>query len=206
MTFFYEFNFYLLVFLMLVSYLIGSISFGIVISKLMNLGDLRSIGSGNIGATNVLRTGSKKAAALTVILDGGKGFLTIHLAEVFFHPTYGLLAGMAVFFGHIYPLYHKFKGGKGVATFLGIIIALDPLVGSITCGSWLCFAFISKKSSVAALGCSLLTPIFFLINKADEKVILSALLAIVIWNLHKANIKRLVLRTEPSISFKTKKK
>ena len=197
-----EINYYLLTFAMVLSYLLGSVSFGIIIARFMNLGNLRSIGSGNIGATNVLRTGSKTAAALTVILDGGKGYLVIYTTISIFEQTYIPFTGIAVFLGHIFPIYYKFKGGKGVATFLGIILATNVVVGITVCGTWLVLAILSKKSSVAALGCSLVAPFFLFTNKPDEKVLFSIMLAVLIWWLHKENINRLMSGTEPSIKLK----
>ena len=163
-------NFFLLLVIMACSYLIGSISFGIIITKLIGVDNLRSLGSGNIGATNVLRTGNKVAAALTLILDWGKGYAVISLVTTFFGNGYLIFAGLAVFFGHIFPIYYRFKGGKGVATFLGIILAINFIVGALVCVSWVIIAIISKKSSLAALGSSLLCPVFFLGTENGEQI------------------------------------
>ena len=201
MSFFSDINFYFSTIITASAYLLGSISFGIVIAKFMNLADLRSIGSGNIGATNVLRTGSKVAALLTIILDGGKGYMAILITLTLFEHKYLPFAGIAVFLGHIYPIYFKFKGGKGVATFLGIILAINPIVWIITCITWLSLAIVTKKSSVAALGCSILTPVFLFMSEPSETVICMGVLTILICYLHKDNIKRLILRTEPSITL-----
>ena len=202
MNFPVETNYYLFTSVMALSYLFGSVSFGIVIARVMNLGNLRSIGSGNIGATNVLRTGNKTAAALTLLLDGGKGYLVVYMTISIFEQTYLPFTSIAVFLGHSFPIYYKFKGGKGVATFLGIILATNILVGITVCGTWLLVATLSKKSSLAALGCSLVTPFFLFISNSDEKVLFAAILATLIWWLHKENIKRLMRGTEPSIKFK----
>ena len=195
-------NFVLLFVIMACSYLIGSISFGIIITTLIGVDNLRSLGSGNIGATNVLRTGNKVAAALTLILDSGKGYAVIFLVTTFFGNGYLIFAGLAVFFGHIFPIYYRFKGGKGVATFLGIILAMNFIVGALVCVSWVIIAIISKKSSLAALGSSLLCPVFFLGTETDEKILFSGILVLMIWLLHKENIKRIIYRTEPSINLK----
>ena len=184
------------------SYLIGSISFGIIVTKLMGIDNLRSVGSGNIGATNVLRTGNKMAAALTLILDFGKGYAVIFIVTSFIGNAYLIFAGLAVFFGHIFPVYYKFKGGKGVATFLGIILATNFIVGALICFSWIIIALISKKSSIAALTSSLLCPIFLFVAEADEKVFFSGLLVLTIWLLHRENLKRILSKTEPSINLK----
>ena len=203
MNFLLEINNYLLLLgIMGCSYLVGSISFGIIITKFIGVNNLRSVGSGNIGATNVLRTGNKLAAALTLILDSGKGYAIIVLVNSFVGNAYLVFAGLAVFLGHIFPIYYRFKGGKGVATFLGIILAMNFIVGTLLCLSWILIAVISKKSSMAALGSSLLCPFFLVIAEVDEKVIFSGVLVVIIWLLHKENIKRILSKTEPSIALK----
>ena len=202
MSFVSDINYSLLISVMLLSYFLGSISFGILITKFMNLGNLRSLGSGNTGATNVLRTGNKIAAAFTLILDGGKGWIVIFITITLLEQKYLPFTGIAVFVGHVFPIYYKFKGGKGVATFLGIILAMNPIVGIITCLIWLSIAIITKKSSLAALVCSTTTPIFLFLDKPDEKVLFTAILTLLIWWFHKDNIKRLILKTEPSIKLK----
>ena len=194
-------NYVLLLGVIAFSYLVGSISFGIIVTKLIGIDNLRSTGSGNIGATNVLRTGNKLAAALTLILDSGKGYVVIVLVTSFLGNAYLVCAGLAVFLGHIFPIYHRFKGGKGVATFLGIILATNFIVGTLICFFWLFIALISKKSSLAALGSSLICPIFLFVAEADEKVLFSGFLVLMIWILHKENIKRILSGTEPSINL-----
>ena len=195
-------NFFLLLVIMACSYLIGSISFGIIITKLIGVDNLRSLGSGNIGATNVLRTGNKVAAALTLILDSGKGYAVIFLVTTFFGNGYLVFAGLAVFFGHIFPIYYRFRGGKGVATFLGIILAMNFIVGALVCVSWVIIAIISKKSSLAALGSSLLCPVFFLGTDTDEKILFLGILVLMIWLLHRENIKRIYLMIIKKIILK----
>ena len=194
-------NYFLLLGVMACSYLVGSISFGIIVTKLIGIDNLRSTGSGNIGATNVLRTGNKLAAALTLILDSGKGYVVIVLVTSFLGNAYLVCAGLAVFLGHIFPIYHRFKGGKGVATFLGIILATNFIVGALVCFFWIFIALISKKSSLAALGSSLICPFFLFVVEADEKVLFSGFLVLMIWLLHKENIKRILSGTEPSINL-----
>ena len=203
MNFLSEINNYFLLFgVMGFSYLIGSISFGIIITKLIGIDNLRSLGSGNIGATNVLRTGNKFAAALTLLLDSGKGYAVIVIVISFFGNAYLIFAGIAVFLGHVFPIFYRFKGGKGVATFLGIILATDFIVGALVCFSWIIIAIISKKSSLAALGSSLICPFFLFAVEAGEKVLFSGVLVLMIWILHRENIKRILLKTEPSINLK----
>ena len=203
MSLFLDDNFYALTAMVLFSYLIGSISFGIIIAKLMNLGNLRSIGSGNIGATNVLRTGNKTAAAFTVILDGAKGSIIVIITSYLFGQDYYPVTGIAVFLGHIFPIYYGFKGGKGVATFIGIMLGVNLLIGVLICLTWLLIAIITKKSSLGALGCSIVAPGFLFFSGADEKIPFAIILMILIWWLHKDNIKRLLLKNEPSINLKS---
>ena len=197
-------NYHILAIVIIASYFIGSISFGILITKVLKLGNLRSLGSGNIGATNVLRTGNKVAAALTLVLDGGKGYLAIFGTNYFFEDLYFQYASIAVFLGHVFPIYHSLKGGKGVATFVGVILAFDWLIGLMTWIIWLGIAFVSKKSSLASLGCSLGTTIIFALNNAYNTSLFVFILTLLIWWLHKENIKRLTSNSEPSISFMKK--
>ena len=132
-------------------YLLGSVPFGIVITRAMGLGDLRQIGSGNIGATNVLRTGNKPAALATLVLDSGKGAVAVILARLLFGPEAAAVAGLGAFLGHLYPVWLGFKGGKGVATYLGIILAIGFWAGLATCLTWLVVALILRISSLSAL-------------------------------------------------------
>ena len=133
------------------AYLLGSIPFGMVMARLMGLGNLRDIGSGNIGATNVLRTGNKLAAFLTLVFDAGKGAVAVLVARALFGEAAAQLAGLAAFIAHLFPVWLGFKGGKGVATFLGLLLALSFPVGFAACMSWLAVAVIGRMSSVAAL-------------------------------------------------------
>ena len=138
----------------LIGYGLGSIPFGIVLARVMNLGDLRAIGSGSIGATNVLRTGSRKAAALTLVLDGLKGVVAVLLARAIAAEDAAQLAGLAAMIGHCYPVWLRFRGGKGVATFLGLLLALSWPVGLACCATWLLVAAIFRMSSFASLSAS----------------------------------------------------
>ena len=184
------------------SYLLGSLSFGILTTKFFKSGDLRNVGSGNIGATNVLRTGDKKAAILTLILDGGKGYLALFMASSLGGPGTIPLAGLAVFLGHLFPIFHGFKGGKGVATFIGITLALNILLGLIVCLIWFFVLIAFKKSSVSALGCSLCSPILLFFFGQQEHMFLIIILVVLLWFRHRENIQRIISKSEPSISLK----
>ena len=183
-------------------YLLGSIPFGMVLTRLAGQGDIRQIGSGNIGATNVLRTGNKFLAFLTLILDGGKGAAAALIAE-YFAPGSGLFAGGAAFIGHIYPVWLKFKGGKGVATFLGTLLALSWPVGLACCLTWLATALIFRISSLSALVTALLAPLYSYCISGTGLAILSCILCLLIFLRHKDNIKRLLQGTEPRIGKKS---
>ncbi len=181
------------------TYLMGSIPFGIVITKVMGLGDLREIGSGNIGATNVLRTGSKSAAFLTVVLDAGKGAVAVLLASYFFGHTAAQIAGIFAFLGHLYPVWLNFKGGKGVAVFLGILLALNFWVGLAACLTWLATALVLRISSASALVSSLFAPVWVYLIDAKSGVMVAIILAVFIWVKHSENIKRILKGVEPKI-------
>ncbi|MEK9734907.1 MAG: glycerol-3-phosphate 1-O-acyltransferase PlsY, partial [Paracoccaceae bacterium] len=135
----------------LVGYGLGSVPFGLILARLMGLGNLRSIGSGNIGATNVLRTGNKIAAALTLLLDGGKGAIAVLIAQSLSGEIAAQITALAAMLGHCYPVWIKFRGGKGVATFLGVMLALSPLIGVACCATWLLTAILKHISSLSAL-------------------------------------------------------
>lgn len=185
------------------AYLLGAVPFGIVIARIFGLGDLRKIGSGNIGATNVLRTGNKPAAFLTLVLDAGKAGIAVLIARALLGEDAAQLAGFAAFVGHLFPVWLGFKGGKGVATFLGTLLALAWPVGLAACGLWLVTALISRISSLSALVAAVLTPLAAWSLGHGEMVVLSALLAVVILERHKANIARLIAGTEPKIGKKS---
>lgn len=192
----------LLVLVALAAYLLGAIPFGLVIAKLLGLGNLREIGSGNIGATNVLRTGNKPAAAATLILDAGKGAFAVVLARVFVGDDAAQLAGAMAFLGHCFPVYLKFKGGKGVATFLGTVLALSWPVGLAACAIWIACAFAFRFSSLSALMAAVMTPVFAWGFGQREFVVLTCFLAVLIWLRHRENIIRLLSGTEPRIGTK----
>ena len=183
----------------LIGYLLGTIPFGILITRAMKLGDLRQIGSGNIGATNVLRTGNKTAAALTLLLDGGKGAVAVLLARGVAGEDAAQLAALAAFLGHCFPVWLGFKGGKGVATFLGIILALAWPVGLACVATWAAVAALMRYSSLAALMAAGLSPFWAVLTGRGEVLLLSLLLGILIYIRHAANIKRLRAGTEPRI-------
>ena len=183
----------------LLGYLIGSVPFGIIITRAMNLGDLRQIGSGNIGATNVLRTGNKTAAALTLLLDGGKGAVVVLLAQYLAGEDAAQIAALAAFIGHCFPVWLKFKGGKGVATFLGIILALAWPVGLCALATWAVVAAVMRYSSLAALLAAGLSPLWAVLTGQGEVLLLTLLLGILIYIRHAANIGRLRTGTEPKI-------
>ena len=183
-------------------YLLGSIPFGVVITRLMGLGDLRQIGSGNIGATNVLRTGNKTAAFATVILDGGKGAGAVLIARALAGADAAQIAGLTAFLGHLFPVWIGFRGGKGVATFLGTLLALSFPVGLATCATWLVAAIVTRVSSLAALVAAALAAIWAgLLGHGDMTVLIVVLATLVYWR-HLPNIERLRARTEPKIGGK----
>lgn len=182
----------------LVAYLIGSVSFAVVISKAMQLPDPHDYGSGNPGATNVLRTGNKVAAALTLVGDGAKGWLAVFLAQ-YFGTSFGVAewtvpaVALAVFIGHLYPVFHHFAGGKGIATAAGIMLALSWPVGLVLATIWLVMAFGFKISSVAALTASLLSPIgaFYVFGNTLAAWIWVPIAALLVWR-HRMNIRQLL--------------
>lgn len=186
----------------ILGYLLGSIPFGIVVARVMGLGDLRKIGSGNIGATNVLRTGNKPAALATLVLDSGKGAAAVLLARCFAGDTAAILAGGAAFLGHCFPVWLGFKGGKGVATFLGTLTALYWPLGASACAIWLLTAAISRVSSLSALLAAAMSPVLaFAIGRMDL-ALACLLMAALIFFRHKANITRLLNGSEPRIGRK----
>ena len=183
-------------------YLIGSIAFGMVLARVMNLGDLRAIGSGNIGATNVLRTGNKKAAALTLILDGAKGAVAVLLARHFAGEAAAQIAALAAMIGHCYPVWLRFQGGKGVATFLGILLALAWPVGLACCIVWLIASFATRISSMGALAAAAASTFLLVFMGYGSALTLGILLTMLIFWRHRANIKRIKAGEEPKIGAK----
>lgn len=184
----------------LFAYLIGSIPFGIIISKIMGLGNLRNIGSGNIGATNVLRTGNKLAAILTLIFDLLKGAIAVIITYYVFNDTTAQIAALSSFLGHCFPIWLKFKGGKGVATFIGISLALYWPAGILICLTWVLIAFLSRTSSLSALISSLSSILWVWVLGAPSAVFIMTVLTILIWYRHIENIKRIIKNTEPKIN------
>lgn len=185
-----------------VGYLFGSIPFGIVITRVFGLGDLRKIGSGNIGTTNVLRTGSKTAAAATLILDGGKGAIAVLVARWLAAEDAAQFAGLMAFLGHCFPTWLKFKGGKGVATFLGLMLALAWPVGIACCLSWLVTALISRISSLSALVSAASTTVWIVVLGYGQAALLGILVTLLVFWRHRENIARLRAGTEPKIGKK----
>ena len=184
----------------LFAYLFGSIPFGIIISKIMGLGNLRNIGSGNIGATNVLRTGNKLAAILTLIFDLLKGAIAVIITYYIFNDTTAQIAALSSFLGHCFPIWLKFKGGKGVATFIGISLALYWPAGILICLTWVLIAFLSRTSSLSALISSLSSILWVWVLGAPSAVFIMTVLTILIWYRHIENIKRIIKNTEPKIN------
>ena len=184
-------------------YLIGSIPFGLILTKLGGYGDIRDIGSGNIGATNVLRTGNKKLALATLILDSLKGATAVGIALYFTNFNIALIAGFAALIGHLFPVWLKFKGGKGVATALGTLLALKPLVGIAACGIWLLTALITRYSSLSAIIAVAAAPAVahFLYGNANLTGF-CGFVALLVTLKHRANIERLIRKEEPKIGQK----
>jgi acyl phosphate:glycerol-3-phosphate acyltransferase len=181
------------------SYAMGAIPFGLILARLMGLGDLRSIGSGNIGATNVLRTGNKAAAAMTLVLDALKGAVAVLLARAVWGEEAAQMAGLAAFLGHLYPVWLGFRGGKGVATLLGVALALAWPVGLAMCAAWAAVAKLLRISSVAGMAGALMGPAAALALGYGAKTgFLAVMAGFVLWR-HRANIARLLRGTEPRI-------
>ena len=193
-------------------YLLGSIPFGVIITRAAGAGDVRNIGSGNIGATNVLRTGRKDLALATLLLDAGKGAAALLIARwLFGNDVAAVIAGGAAFLGHLFPICLGFKGGKGVATFFGLIIAAAWPLGLMAGATWLIVAFVLRYSSLAALVASAATPLYALLPLAAlglpapaPVLLLSVFTAVLIWIRHHENIGRLMKGTESRIGSKSK--
>lgn len=197
-----ESSFAILTLWALLGYLLGSVPFGMILARIMGLGNLRDIGSGNIGATNVLRTGNKPAAALTLIFDAGKGAVAVLLARTLAGEDAAQIAGLLAFVGHCFPVWLKFNGGKGVATFLGLIMALAWPVGLACCLTWLATAFLSRISSLSALLAAVSSVLWMWLLGYPAMLLLALVLsALIIWR-HGANIARLRDGREPRIGKK----
>ena len=184
----------------LFGYLLGSIPFGLVLTKLAGLGDIRKVGSGNIGATNVLRTGSKKLAAATLLLDGAKGAVALLIAGIW-GPDMAVLAAAGAMLGHCFPVWLKFNGGKGVATALGILIAIAWPVGVLACATWLAVAALFRYSSLAALTALALAPVYAWYLADPQRMQLALFIAFIVWLRHRGNIVRLLRGQESRISL-----
>ncbi|WP_174803558.1 glycerol-3-phosphate 1-O-acyltransferase PlsY [Martelella limonii] len=183
-------------------YLLGSIPFGYLITKAAGLGDIRGIGSGNIGATNVLRTGKRHLAALTLLLDALKATCAVILASTLYGSQAGLLAGAAAFIGHLFPIWLGFKGGKGVATYIGVLLGVAPAAVLIFAFVWLLMARLSRYSSLSALIATLVIPVALWIMGLPQVSLVMAVLTVISWWRHKTNIERLISGTESRIGDK----
>ena len=192
----------LLILWAVIGYLLGSIPSGVLVARALGLGDLRSIGSGSIGATNVLRTGSKGAAALTLLLDAAKGAAAVLLARWLAGEDAAQLAGLMAFLGHCFPVWLRFRGGKGVATCLGLLLALAWPVALLCAATWLATAVITRISSLSALMAALSAPLWMLLLGYWHLLALGAVLAVLVFWQHRANIGRLRAGTEPRIGAK----
>ncbi|MEM9967463.1 MAG: glycerol-3-phosphate 1-O-acyltransferase PlsY [Pseudomonadota bacterium] len=187
----------------LVGYTLGSIPFGVVFARIMGLGNLREIGSGNIGATNVLRTGNKTAAALTLVFDAGKGAFAVLLARLLASEDAAQITALTAMLGHCYPIWLRFSGGKGVATFLGLLWALSWPIGLSCCLIWLIAAAISRMSSFAALtSAAMSAPIMLILGQAQGTILCLLLTVIIFWR-HQDNIRRIRNGHEPRIGQKS---
>lgn len=190
-------------------YLLGSIPFGVILTRAAGAGDVRNIGSGNIGATNVLRTGRKDLAIATLILDAGKGAVALLIARYLFGEVAGAIAGGAAFMGHLFPVWLGFKGGKGVATFFGLILSACWPLGLMAAATWLIVAFALRYSSLAALVAAALTPLYALmplpmlgLPAPAPILVLAIFTAVLIYIRHHENIARLLKGAEPKIGAK----
>ncbi len=193
-----------------VAYLIGSVSFAVVVSRAMGLADPRSYGSGNPGATNVLRTGNRRAAILTLVGDAAKGAVAVGLARALadrfgFDDLTLTLVGLAAFIGHLYPVFHGFQGGKGVATAAGVLLALSPWLGLATLSTWVVVAVFLRYSSLASLVAAVFAPAFYLLLAGADGVLLAlaVMSALLVWR-HRRNISNLMAGTEGRIGQKKK--
>lgn len=197
----------------LLGYLLGSLSFAVIISRIMGLSDPRTYGSKNPGATNVLRSGNRAAAALTLLLDAAKGWLAVMLADWLGRP-YGLqegsmaLTGLAAFVGHVYPVFFRFAGGKGVATALGVLLGINPLLGLATAATWLLVAWLFRYSSLAALTAALMAPAYYVLGEGlawyiNPRVMLAlSAMSVLLLYRHAENIGRLARGTESRMGRK----
>ena len=186
----------------LIGYLFGSIPFGLLLTRMAGLGDVRKIGSGNIGATNVLRTGNKKLAAATLLLDALKGTAAVLVANALWGYEASLVAGFFAFLGHLFPVWLGFKGGKGVATYIGVLLGAAPLMMLAFALIWLATAFITRYSSLSALLAMLVIPVALWVLGPEKTALLVTLLSAISWWKHRENISRLLAGTESRIGQK----
>ncbi|WP_439528478.1 glycerol-3-phosphate 1-O-acyltransferase PlsY [Pannonibacter sp.] len=185
-------------------YLLGSIPFGLIITRMAGLGDIRKIGSGNIGTTNVLRTGKKSLAAATLLGDALKGTVAVLLVSHFYGQEMAMVAGFGAFLGHLFPVWLKFKGGKGVATYLGILLGLSWPVGIAFALIWIAVAYLSRYSSLSALTASLASPVLLVLLDQWQLAELFGVLTLMLWAKHHENITRLLKGQESKIGSKSK--
>lgn len=187
---------------LLFGYLCGSIPFGLILTRMAGLGDVRSIGSGNIGATNVLRTGNKKLAAATLLADALKGTVAVVVARELIGMEAALIAGLGAFLGHLYPIWLKFKGGKGVATYLGVLLGLAPIIVLVFAAVWLGMAKLLRYSSLAAIAAAVVTPVALYYSGREEVAALFVVMSLITILKHHQNIRRLLSGTESRIGDK----
>ncbi|MBX3531023.1 MAG: glycerol-3-phosphate 1-O-acyltransferase PlsY [Rhizobiaceae bacterium] len=186
---------------LLFGYLLGSIPFGLILTRMAGLGDVRKIGSGNIGATNVLRTGRRGLAAATLLLDALKGTAAVLLA-CWVAPEFGVFAGLGAFLGHLFPVWLGFRGGKGVATYVGVLFALSWQAGLVFAVVWIAIAAISRYSSLSALVATLAAPLFVWWQGSGSYALALAAMTVIVFVKHRANISRLLSGTESRIGAK----
>lgn len=187
------------IFATVLGYLCGSVPFGLLLTRAAGLGDIRAIGSGNIGATNVLRTGNRWLAFFTLVLDAAKAAVPVLIARQLWGEEAAIIAGIAALIGHCFPIWLNFKGGKGVAVFIGSMLALSWPVGLIFCAVWLVIALSRKMSSLAALTAAATAPIFAYVVANEYLAAAAAAMAILLFYQHRENINRLIKGTEPKI-------
>lgn len=186
----------------LIGYLFGSVPFGLILTRMAGLGDVRKIGSGNIGATNVLRTGNKKLAAATLLFDALKGTAAVLVANALWGYEASLVAGFFAFLGHLFPVWLGFKGGKGVAVYIGVLLGAAPLMMLAFALVWLATAFITRYSSLSALLAMLIIPVALWVLGPEKTALLVTLLSVISWWKHRENIARLLAGTESRIGQK----